>query len=101
MDLIETSPESRISNTINPFPVSPALFEDTSTYDLPTSATAAAVAPTRINGLTSRVNGSSTLAGTTTNDSKYAHRSFICIVLQFTMIDTQFNHGKSQKIKHI
>lgn len=72
MNLSEAShnSESRIPNSINPFPVAASvLFEDTdrSTYEIPT----AAPVPARINGITSRVNGSSTLPSTSANDSKY------------------------------
>lgn len=61
--------ESRIPISINPFPVASVLFEETdrSTYELPNTASV----PVRINGVTSRVNGSSTLPSTSANDSKY------------------------------
>lgn len=63
--------ENRIPNSINSIPVASALFEDTdnSTYDLSSSTSA----PTRINGLTSRVNGSSALPNTSPNESKYTY----------------------------
>lgn len=61
--------ESRIPISITPFPAASALFEETdrSTYELPNTAPV----PVRINGITSRVNGSSTLPNTSANDSKY------------------------------
>ncbi|XP_055315404.1 basic helix-loop-helix ARNT-like protein 1 isoform X3 [Sitodiplosis mosellana] len=64
--VVSADSESRIPNSVNPFPVATALFEDTdnSTYDLSSSTSA----PTRINGLTSRVNGSSALPNTSPNE---------------------------------
>lgn len=71
LDSLEAIPhtESHIPNSKNPFPVADALFEDTdhSTYDLSNTTTG----PARINGIKSRVNGSSTLPSTSSNDSKY------------------------------
>lgn len=74
---VETN-DSRIPNAVSPFPVATAIFEapDASTYDL----SAPPIAPARINGLATRVNGSNAVPGTSQNDSKYDFIRFLLFV---------------------
>lgn len=97
LDLIEASadPESHIPNSI--IPVASSSFEeiDNSTYDLSNSTPA----PTRINGMTSRVNGTSVLPSTS-NESIYCS---LCIsyLYCFTFVHdyTQLNQSKSEHLQ--